>query len=388
MQVKPLICLCLSLGMALPGMPMARPALAEVQNMDYNQREIEITAEGKTADEALSNCEQAALEEAVKALVQTDDEQAKYQKLRAQLLGARAQYLKRLKIVGKGTTDSGGRFYTILFRVEVGQLRDTLVKAGVILSSGQLSTELNSPVIVAYYHDPLDTSSYATWSVERIHNFLLAHQFKVVDAKVWQDLAQDDALVAQGKGNAQRLGQVLALKAKADLVLEIEISPTLVGRSGDYTYIQTPVRIKAYEASSGEPFITKVYQRLNRDGQPEALAIKGNVDVTAKAVIEEAVAGVMPLLLEDLTRYWKQSLVKGQQYRLIFRNLPASREAELASDLQGLVKDIKPVSKGNYLVRYHGVLGDLADELEEKLGDSFGLKLDSFDLGNATFVCS
>ena len=381
-----LLLICLMGLSTAPG--LAPVAIADVQNIDYGQREIEITAEGKTAEEAMSNCEQAAIETAAKSLVQTDEEQRKYAALRARLLADRAQYLKRLKIIGKGTTNSGGRFYTVLYRVEVGQLRDQLVKAGVIMSAAQLSAELKSPTIVAYYHDPLDQSAYADWSVERINNFLLAQQFRVIEAKVWQALAKDDALLAQGQGNSQRLGQVMALQAKADLVIEIEISPKLVGRSGDYTYIQTPVRVRAFEASSGEPFIVKIYQRLNREGEPEALAIKGNVDVSAKAVIEEGVAGVMPLVLEDLTRHWKQSLVKGQQYRLIFRNLPKAKEEELVTSLGPLVKELKSAGTGQYLVRYQGQLGDLADDLEEQLGESFGFELESFDLGNATFVCS
>lgn len=373
---------CLLTGLA------ASPSFADVKNIDYGQKEVEITAEGKTADEAMANCELSAIEDAVKSLVQTDEEQRKYAELRSRLLADRAKYVKRLKIVGKGTTDGGGRFYTIRFQVQVGALRDQLVAAGVILSASQLSADLNSPMIAAYYSNPTDQSSYASWSVERINNFLLAQKFRVVDAKVWQELSHDDALLAQGQGQATRLGQVIALQAKADLVIEVEISPQKVGQSGEYTYIQTPVRVKAYEASSGVPFITKVYQRLNREGQPEALAIKGNVDVSAKVVIEEAVAGVMPLVLEDLTRHWKTNLVKGQQYRLSFRNLPSDREAELASSLQSLVKDLKPDGQGNYLVRYQGVLGDLADELEARLGESFGFELESFDLGNATFVCS
>lgn len=376
----------IGLGLMLAAV-LASPAFADVQ-ADAGQKETEITAEGATAEEALVNCEIAALEEAIKALVQTDEEAAKYAKIQASVHQQRAQFVKRLQIVGKGTTDSGGRFYTIRFLVEVNQLKASLVKSGVILSARNLSQELHSPTIVAYYADPLDDSSYAIWSVERINNFLLSNAFRVVDASVWKQLAEDDALIAQGQGNSQRLGQVMALKAKADLVIEVEIKPQLVGRSGEYTYIQSPVRVKAFEASSGEPFITKVYQRLDRQGQPEALAIKGNVDVTAKAVIEEAVAGVMPLLLEDLTRYWKQSLVKGQQYRLIFKSLAPGRKAELTAGMQQLVREFSEQGQGTWLVRYQGQLGDLADELEEKLGDSLGCSLESFDLGNATFACS
>lgn len=366
----------------------AGPAWSDVQNIEYGQKEIEVSAEGATAEEALVNCEQAALEDAIKPLVHTEEEQRKYADLRSRLMADRALYIQRLKIVSKGTTGSGGRFYKVLFRVEIGKLREQLVNAGVILSASQLNQELNSPVIVAYYHNPLDTGDYAQWSVERIHHYLLAHQFRVVDAGIWRALASDDELLLQGKGSDQRLGQVMALKAKADLVLEIEIDPKVVGHSGEYSYLQTPVKLRAFEASSGEHFIEKIYQRLNAKGQPEALAIKGSVDVSTKAVIEEAVAGVMPLMLADLTKHWKQHLVMGRQYRLTFRNLKPESEAELVNQLKGLVREVKVAGSGSYLVRYQGILGDLADELEARFGERLGLTLESFDLGNATFVCS
>lgn len=370
-------CLCASL---------TGPALADVQNLN-GAKEVEITADGSSAEDALANCEKAAIDDAVKHLVQTDEEQARYQKFRAQLLDGRANLLTRLEIVGKGSTSEGGRYYTIRFKVEIGQIHDLLVKSGVIMSEKDISQKLDSPTIVAYFRDPLDKSTYAVWSVERINHFLLNQGFRVVDAHIWQDLAKDDALIAEGQGNAERLGQVMALKAKADLVLEIDTSPQLVGRSGDYTYVQCPVKIRAYEASSGEPFITKVYQRMSREGKPEALAIKGNVDVSAKAVIEEAVGGAMPMVLEDLNLFWKQSLVKGQQYRLSFTHLRAERESDLSSSLAGMVKELKSLGEGAYLVRYQGQLADLADAVDERLGSSSGCQLDSFDLGNAIYSC-
>lgn len=363
------------------------PALADVQNLD-GDKEVEITAEGLSAEEALKNCEFAAVDDTVKQWVQTDEERGKYAHLRAVLLEGRAEYLTRLEILGKGTTDAGGRYYTIRFRLDLKRLHERLIQSGVIQAERQVSQQLNAPTIAAYYHDPLDVSTYARWSVERINHFLLEQGFHVVDAQVLQELAQDDRLVSQGQGDARRLGQILAKKANADVVIEVVTEPKLVGRSGEYSYYQCPVQIRAFAVSSGEPFITKVYQRLGADGQPEALAIKGNADVSAKAVIEESVAGAMPMVLADLMLYWKQALANGQQYRLTFEHLQPDRAPGLEAGLQPLVNQLQAVGGGQYLVRFQGELADLADTIDERLGAESGCRLDSFDLGKATFTCS
>lgn len=369
----------------MPVIP-APPVAADVQNLNYGVRELEVTAEGPDANAALQNCEISALEQALQELIQTAAEKDKYQARRDSLLARRAEFVKRLQIVGKGTTADGGRFYRIRFAVDLGKLRAELVAAGVILSQQELKEQLNYPTIAAYYNDPREQSPYALWAVERLNNYLLAHEFKVIDAKVWQSLAAEDELLLQSQGSGQRLAQAMAQKARAEIFLSVQIEPQIVGRSGEFTYVQTPVQIKAYEASSGEPFITKVYQRLNRQGEPEALAIRGNVDVTAKAVIEEAVAGAMPLVLADLTRHWKENLARGSQFRLRFAGFDAAQRSALEALLRSRTTELKTAADGSYLVRYSGQLVSLTDAVEEWFEDTYQQSLKTrFDLGQAEF---
>ncbi|MBF2054983.1 MAG: hypothetical protein IGS03_16165 [Candidatus Sericytochromatia bacterium] len=374
------------LGLMLtPVVPLA-PAMADVKNLNYGVRELEVTAEGADANAALQNCEIMALEQALQELIQTPAEKEKYQARRAGLVARRAEFVKRLQIVGKGTTADGGRFYRIRFAVDLAKLRAELVSAGVILSQQELKEQLNHPTIAAYYNDPREQSPYALWAVERLNNYLLAHQFKVIDAKVWQSLAAEDELLLQSQGSGQRLAQAMAQKARAEIFLSVQIEPKIVGRSGEFTYVQTPVQINAYEASSGEPFITKVYQRLNRQGEPEALAIRGNVDVTAKAVIEEAVAGAMPLVLADLTRHWKENLARGSQYRLRFEGFDAAQRSALEALLRARTRELKTAADGSYLVRTSGQLADLTDAIEEWFEETYKHSLKTrFDLGQAAF---
>jgi hypothetical protein len=238
---------------------------------------------------------------------------------------------------------------------------------------------------MAYYKDPADRSTYAQWSVDRINHFLLEHQFKAVDAGVMQALQKDDQVLAQTAGRKDRLSQAMALKARADFYIRIEIEPKVVGRSGDYTYVQSPVQVQAFESSSGSPFIVKTYQRLDNKGQPEALAVKGSLDVSAKVVIEEAVAGVMPMLEADLLRHWKTNVAQGNQYRLVLKGLKGGHKQLFEETASEHVRALALQSDGSYLVRYSGNLGDLADLLEEALQDKIGLSVQQFDLGSAYF---
>lgn len=359
-------------------------AWADVQNLDYSVRAVEVTGMGANAEAAMAQAEITAIEQVIATLVQTEAEKASYQRLRDTLLQQRPQWLEIDKVLGKGTTEDGGRYYKVAFKVKVADIRQALIKAQIIKATQEISRELNFPTIMAYYRDPKFEGDYALWSVGRVNSYLVNQQFKVVDAKIMANLRKDDQVVAQSAGKNDRLGQAIALKAQADIYMSVEISPKIAGRSGAYTYVMTPVQVHAYESSSGIPFITKTYQRLDRQGQPEALAIKGSIDVSTKAVIEEAVAGVMPQITEDLLRHWKGNIVKGKQFKLVFSGLSNSKIAGLEALLRQACPNFTAEGKGQYVVRYQGVLGDLADALEES-GESLGLGIQQFDLGTAYF---
>ncbi|PIQ24459.1 hypothetical protein COW36_24730 [bacterium (Candidatus Blackallbacteria) CG17_big_fil_post_rev_8_21_14_2_50_48_46] len=379
---------CLGLALLCASLGVAPAVHADVKNLDYAVKELETMGVGSNADAAMADAEMKALQAVVDTLVQTDAERQAFAKVQEQVFAQREKYIKRLKILSKGSSEGGGRYYKIRYEVQVQTLRSDLEKAGIISSTKQLSSQLKFPTIMAYYKDPAERSNYAQWSVDRINNYLLEQQFKVVDGKVMQGLQKDDQVVAQSAGSRERLSQALALKAKADFYMRIEIDPKVVGRSGDYTYVQSPVLVQAFESSSGSPFISKSYQRLDGKGQPEALAVKGSLDVSAKIVIEESVAGVMPLIVEDLLRHWKQNVAQGNQYRLVVKGLKGSQKSQFEAGLREHVRDLKLQSDGAYLVRYSGVLGDLADLLEESLQAKIGLAVQQFDLGSAYFTVS
>lgn len=369
-----LFALCLSLS-HWPDLTM-HGARAEVVTQ-LSVRELDVRGEGPDASAALAQTQKNAINTLAYELTHTEAEQSKLLQYLPTLHQNQGQYLERLQIVSKGTLPSGGRFYVIRYRINVKALQDTLIAQQIIPKQSELNEALLFPTLAVYFKDPLNLSEAAQWSVERCNNLLINQGFQVIDPTVWHRLALEDQQLSQNKAvNAQRM----ALKARANVFLEIDVAPQVVGRSGQYQYVQTPVKIRAFESSSGQAFLEKAYQRLNAKGEPEALAIAGNLDVSTKAVIEEAVAGVMPMIIQDLTQHWKDSLVKGKQYRLGF-SPPLNPVAQ--KRLQSLVKDYTVNDTGEIWVRYAGELSDLADTIEETLNPSYTLQ--RMDLGHAYF---
>ncbi len=362
----------LSLNHAMPDV-IFPPAQAAITT-HLKHKDISVRGEGNKAKLALLDARHKAIDFIVKDLVQTDSEREKLEQFLPTLHANAKRYVKRLKIEAKGTTASGGRFYTIRYRVDVQSLKEALVQQAVIPAQSELNEALNFPTLAVYFKDPLNTSEAALWSVQRCNSLLVDQGFQVIAPEVWQALGKEDLKLSQIV-NPQRM----ALKAKANVFLEISIEPQVTGKSGDYTYVHTPVRIRAFEASSGQPFLDKFYARKTPGGEPEAFAIEGNLDTSTKVVVEEAVAGVMPMIVRDLSKHWKESLSVGRQYRLFFSE-PLSQEQLTILKSKVKAYDAKA---GEIQVRYAGELADLADELEEALEPHYVLQ--SVDLGQAHF---
>lgn len=367
-----------SLPAALPfALPVVSSAAQAAIITQVSTREVEVRGEGANANAALMQARQKAIDKLAFEFIHTQIEEAKLKAFLPALYAHQKDYLTRLKIVGKGTLPDGGRFYVIRYRVNAKAIRSAMVAQQIIPEQSEINEALAFPTLAVYYKDPMNQSPMAEWSVQRCNSILLNQGFQVVDPKVWLELGVEDQQLSKGKAvSAQRM----ALKARANVFLEIDVEPQVVGSSGDYRYVQAPVKIRAFETSSGTPFLEKAYQRQDAQGNPEALAIAGSVDVSTKAVIEEAVAGVMPMIIDDLTSYWKEALIKGRQYYLSFH--PPLTEAQ-QQQLKNRVKAYTLQKDGSVAIRYDGDLADLADQLEEQFAAAY--VLDRMDLGRAHF---
>lgn len=297
-------------------MSSVTPPVYAAITTQLSEREIEVRGEGADASAALKQSQKNAITLIASEFTHTPAEQNKLAAYLPTLHAQASTYLERLHIVSKGTLPDGGRFYVIRYRVAVGKIKEALVTKTVIPAQSEINEALQYPTLAVYFKDPLNQSEMAQWSVQRCNSLLLNQGFQIIDPKIWHELALEDQQLSK---NTPVVPQRMALKARANVFLEIDVTPKAVGQSGNYTYVQTPVRVRAFESSSGRPFLEKEYQRMNSQGEPEALAISGSVDVSTKAVIEEAVAGVMPSIIQDLTRHWKESMAKGSQYRLVFQ---------------------------------------------------------------------
>lgn len=360
-------------------------SFADVENIDYKIRKVEVTGVGTTADEAMKDASIKSIEEVVFTMVQTEQEKKKYSDNRNNFINNVDKYTKRLQIISKGSTDTG-RYYKVIFEVNVEDLKKDLISAGIITTTKELASKLDNPKIMVYYDaiNPQDkTNQYSIFSVGRVNDYLINHKFKVVDEATITSLRQDDKLIAKSAGQKAKLNQAVALESKADFYMNVKIELQVAGKSGDYIFIQTPVQVNAFESTSGIPFITKTYQRLDKKGEPEALSIKGSIDVSSKAVIEEAVAGVMPKIEEDLLKHWKESVAKGRQYIIVFKNTNQEKKTKFYNILKSLCSDVIE-DNNQYIIRFNGAFDDLMDNLEDKTS-LIGIVLKSADLGHAIF---
>ena len=358
------------------------PSFSDVQNIDYGIEKVTSTGLGDDLQLALKNAEINAIENVLFTLVQTNAEKSTYQGVRDKFIDNRKDYLKQIKIVGKKSTEAG-REITIDFEVDKGKLRQDLLDLKVISSVKKLSEDLGNPKIMVFYYARDDQNQYTKWAIGRANDYLLRQGFKVVDENTILGLRNDDTFISKLAGKDAE--QEIAVQTNADIYMSIKIQLKVAGQSGDYTYMKTPVEVDAFYSNSGEQFIKKLYRRLNKDGEEEALAIKGNIDTSAKVVIEEGVAGVMKNVVSDLLLKWKNSIQEGVEYSIYVKGLNSKSLNTLNTYLKSVCMDVK-FKDGRYIIKYKGRLTKLADKIEEKYEDSLGLTLLYSNTREASFT--
>jgi len=347
------------------------PSFSAVENIDYGIEKVTSTGLGNDVNTALKNAEISALESVIFTLVQTDEEKNSYQTIKNKFVEDRKNYVKMIKIVGKKSTDAG-REITVNFEIDKGKLKNDLVDLKIISSVKKLSESLGNPKIMAFYYERDNKDQYSKWAIARANDYLLRQGFKVVDEETILNLRNDDKFISKLGGRDAE--QEIAVQTSADIYMSLKIQLREAGKSGDYTYMKTPVEVDAFYSNSGEQFIKKLYRRLNKDGEEEALAIKGDIDTSAKVVIEEAVAGVMKDVTNDLLLKWKNSIKDGMEYSILVKGLDDKKLATLTSYLKSVCLGVD-LKNGKYTIKYKGKLITLIDEIEEKYEDSLGLSL-------------
>ena len=149
---------------------------ADVENLDYDLRKVEITGIGNTADEAMKDAYIKSIEEIVFTMVQTEQEKKKYTDNRNNFINNVDKYTKKLQILSKGSTDKG-RYYKITFEVKVGELKKDLIAAGIITTTKELTSKLDNPTIMVYYdisYGGDKENEYAKTAISRVNNYLLS----------------------------------------------------------------------------------------------------------------------------------------------------------------------------------------------------------------------
>lgn len=370
----------------LLGTCLIKPGYSEIENLDYNTRKITSTGKGESLGEALEDSKFKALELALTDLIQTNEEKNKYLQIETEIKTNIDNYISREKIISKMSTENSKEI-TIKYSVNIGELKSFLIKRNVLKSVGDIVIDLENPKIMVIYDIYSEKDNqYSLWSVSRANNYLLEKGFLTVDQKSINELKKDESFLKKlsvtnqkfsEKPDNSKIETMIAAENNADYILKISLKLTESGRSGEYTFVSTPVSVSAFKSISGDSFINKTYSRLDKDANPESLAIKGSIDISKKAVIEEAVAGVMPLIEKDLLNEWKNDLKKGKEYIISFKDSPSVSKMEFIEYLKSLSKEFKQ-KENNFLIRFEGSADDLTEMIEEHFQDKVFLEYQNY----------
>lgn len=334
-----------------------------------------LNAQGKgaTLEQAFSQARYDALSKAAAPWIHTSIEKNRFEQKKAYFMTHSQRYVSRLKLIKKITLPKNHRFIQAQYQVDLKRLKADLVQLGVLESMQNLNESLGSPKLWVFAKTPWETDENDLWLVSRAHQYLIQNGFKLVDLEVVKALKEEENLLST-------LPSMLT-QVSADMYLSLEIFPSITGKSGAYTYIEAPIQVKAYEQLQETPFLDKTYVPLTPKGEAKAFAIKGELALSKKAVIEDAVGVLMPFIAQDILTHWKTHLLEGKSYTLSLTGLTPKQQILFENILKRWSPHFERQAPGAYKIFYRGSLENLTDQLE--LNTELPLELVQFSPQNA-----
>lgn len=332
--------------------------LSKAELINYETKSHISTGIGKNIQEAILDAEKNTINIVLEDFLQTQEEKENYKNLELNI--NRKEFVKFIKFISKKSIDSG-REITAEFEVSYSKLKQYLISNKIILDINEINKNLSFPTVSVVY-DELDLNleeEYKKWVISRVNNFLLSKGFKTLDSISTSNLkSEDNTLSNINKEDNFRLN--------SDIYIKTKITLEEVDQSGDFRYFKSYSFVEVYEGLVEKPIISKTYRRISKNGEDEAFAISKSIDVTKKAVIEEAIAGVMPQLEKDLMLNWKNILKNGKSILVRLDTLSQIEKEKIKKLISSVSNEVYD-NETNFIVKYIGSSDDLADILEEKL---------------------
>lgn len=333
-------------------------ASAWAQNFGFDHQNPVLNAQGKgaTLEQAFTQARYDALVKAAEPWIHTSVEKNRFEQKKAYFMAHSQRYVSRLKLLKKVTLPENHRFIQAQYQIDLKRLKADLVQLGILESMQNLNESLGSPKLWVFAKTPWETHENDLWLVSRAHQYLIQNGFKLVDLNIVKTLKEEEKILST-------LPSMLT-QVSADMYLSLEIFPRITGKSGEYTYIEAPIQVKAYERLQEKPFLDKTYVPLTPKGEPKAFAIKGEQALSQKAVIEDAVGVLMPFIAQDILTHWKTHLLEGKSYTLTMTGLSPAQQQPFENLLKRWSPHFERHDKGQYTVFYRGSLENLTDQLE------------------------
>lgn len=352
--------------------------LSKAELINYETKSHISTGIGKNIQEAILDAEKNTINIVLEDFLQTQEEKENYKNLELNI--NRKEFVKFIKFISKKSIDSG-REITAEFEVSYSKLKQYLISNKIILDINEINKNLSFPTVSVVY-DELDLNleeEYKKWVISRVNNFLLSKGFKTLDSISTSNLkSEDNTLSNINKEDNFRLN--------SDIYIKTKITLEEVDQSGDFRYFKSYSFVEVYEGLVEKPIISKTYRRISKNGEDEAFAISKSIDVTKKAVIEEAIAGVMPQLEKDLMLNWKNILKNGKSILVRLDTLSEIEKEKIKKLISSVSNEVYDNEK-DFIVKYIGSSDDLADILEEKLiSENIIVYIDNISLNRFTIT--
>lgn len=334
------------------------PAVAEVKNVDYDSMEVpSVNGLGSELKDAIREARAQAILKGIDKLAQTPAEKQAFEAHRQAILyDLQDQFVKAHEMTDK-YKQSGKTGVEISAVLNLKALRNALIERKVIQAVVDLASELGAPKILAFFEfnagqkPDVDTG----WAIDRVNNYFQAHDVEVVLKEEIERLMRDDAQIRAAKAGSGL--ETMAQKAAADVFIRVKGKFEETRRSGDYRFAQATVSLEAVDTGTQKVLATA-------NGQSRELAIKGTIETSRKAAIEEAVGGVSDQLFQDLLKGWKSALADGRSYLLVIKG--SGDMAGVKSRLQALCGNVTDKGGGQLQVKYKGSLSDLGRKLRKE----------------------
>ncbi|MBC8043437.1 MAG: hypothetical protein IAF08_08325 [Rhizobacter sp.] len=196
-------------------------------------------------------------------------------------------------------------------RVNKEKLKNDMIALGVATSKETIATVIGNPVIMVLPEVPkgenpmelIESDPDLKKGAEVIESFLTARRYDVKAPEQMSAINDLNQMQLDLKGVEEDLPYKLAMSIGADVYIVFNSDV----QKGAYGGRKAVVACRAYETTTARLLGTETGYSPERPSVPDA------------ALIEEAMGGAIDKVLTRIDAYWKADIVRGIQYKLIFK---------------------------------------------------------------------